>query len=192
MNRGERITRGKSSGDSHFFFLTFHRFIIRETIGRRVRPEGIGRRVRIARTRKGTETEARRRDHRRADPRPSGSQPGKRNRGSDGRARARGKIQISAIPESITCSGARPPPPLSALQRRNSIKVLAHGPKEMPFSRISRSLSGGTTAYVGPGATRATVLRQHGGEEPVLFVGYRKSTSQAYRHFAPLNVDSNN
>lgn len=43
----------------------------------------------------------------------------------------------------------------------------------MPFSRISRSLSGGTTAYVGPGATRAAVL-QHTGEEPVLFVGYRK------------------
>jgi len=65
--------------------------------------------------------------------------------------------------------------PLSALQRQNSIKVLAHGPKEIPFSRISRSLSGGTTAYVGPGATRATVLRQHGGEEPVLFVGYWKA-----------------
>jgi len=73
------------------------------------------------------------------------------------------------------CSGAGPPPPLSALQRRNSIKVLAHGPKEMLFSRISRSLSGGTTAYVGSGryaSDRTTTT--HGREEPVLFVGYRK------------------
>lgn len=55
------------------------------------------------------------------------------------------------------------PAVVGAATRRNSIKVLAHGPKEMPFSRISRSLSGGTTAYVGPGqgATRASV---HGRE----------------------------
>lgn len=68
------------------------------------------------------------------------------------------------VAESITCSEARPPPPLSALQLpeiRLKFSRMGRRPKEMPFSRISRSLSGGTTAYVGPGATRATV---HGRE----------------------------
>lgn len=73
----------------------------------------------------------------------------------------RGKIQIPGGGVDHVQRSEAAPAVVGAATLRNSIKVLAHGPKEMPFSRISRSLSGGTTAYVGPGATRAIV---HGRE----------------------------
>lgn len=53
---------------------------------------------------------------------------------------------------------------------QNSIKVLAHGPKEILFSQISRSLSGGTTAFTGPGTSHRTIR-----SSAIAFLGYKNT-----------------
>jgi len=142
------------------FFLTFFSFVRTQNI----HLGELSRRTRIVRARRN------RTEDRNTNP-PASWNRSKEMRKLGSRASARQNLNFHNPGADHVQRSEAVPSPLLALQCRNSIKVLAHGPKEIPFSRISRSLSGGTTAYVGPGATRATVLRQHKREEPVLFVG---------------------
>lgn len=166
----------------------FPRFIICEAIERRIHPGGIGGRMRVARTRENRMGRSSLRPLSRGSP-DVGESPGEKKSGNWTVARARAAKFKFPRSRSRSRAAERGRPRRC---RRCNAEI------RLKFSRMGRRkcrfLEFPGVCQVAPRRTSVRALRgrpycdQHGGEEPVLFVGYRKSTSQAYRHFAPLNV----